>query len=508
MKPAERAIVNTAAQHIRSILNVLLSLYSTRLVLVALGERSFGTFSLVAGVVVMLGFLTNAMVITTQRYLSFYHGKEQLSRLKIFFSNSLFLHLVIGTVLVGLMVCLTPLVSLLNITPDQLPAAKKVYLLMALSLLFTFIAAPYRALFIARENIVYISIIDVLDGVFKLLLAFMLLHINGDRLIAYACMMVGIMAFNYLAFALYAHAKFEEGLLWPQRKSISRRILKEISSFAGWTIYSMGCVIGRTQGIHVVLNNFFGTIINTAYGLSLQVFTAVQFIAQAVINAMSPQIVKAEGANDRKHMLSLAATTSKFAYLLLALIVIPIIFEMPNILDVWLKKVPDNCVTLCRIILISALVDQTTIGLNIANQAIGKIRDYSLVINTLKLSTLIFIWLTLSKGYTVTMAMMWFIIIELAGALIRLPFLKALAGLSIRDYSTKVFLRIAPPTIITSLSCWVIINQIDFPFRFLLTITIAIIIGLATIWTTSLTSEEKDMTKMLANKVFRRNKNG
>lgn len=498
MKPAERAIVNTAAQHIRSILNVCLSLYSTRLVLVALGEESFGTYSLVAGVVVMLGFFTNAMVVTTQRYLSFYYGKEQQDRIKAFFSNSLFLHIVIGIVAMALLVCLTPLVSTFNIAPEQMSAAKKVYLLMTLSLFFSFLAAPYRALFIARENIVYISIIDVLDGVLKLLLAIVLLRVNGDRLVVYACMMVSIMAFNYLAFALYAHAKFEEGLLIPRWKSIDGRILKEMGGFAGWTIYSMGCVIGRTQGTHVILNNFFGTIINSAYGLSQQVFNAVQFVASAVVHAMSPQVVKAEGANDRQRMLALAATTSKFAYLLLAIIAIPIVFEMPNILKVWLKEVPEHCDTFCRIILIASLLDQTTIGLNIANQATGRIRNYSLVINTMKLSTLFFIWVTLYKGYSVMLAMLWFAIIELTCALIRLPFLKITAGLSVRDFLNRVFLRIIPPTAVLCLVSWLMTTQTDFPFRFLLTLAVAIASGVAAVWTTSLTCEEKDMARQLA----------
>ena len=355
MEPTKRIIVNTLAQHIRSIINIGLSLYSTRLVLQALGESDYGVFSLVAGVVAMLGFLTNAMVVTTQRQLSFLHGKGDINHVRRMFSNSLLLHILFGLLLVAILCAIRPLLfnGFLNIAPDRTAIAANVYYLVILSLFVTFLAAPYRALFIARENIVYISIIDVLDGFFKLFFALWLLTYGADRLIAYAWTTVAIMAFNYLAFALWARSHFEESVMLPKRSDICRQDMKELTGFAGWTIYSMGCIIGRTQGVNIILNRFFGTVTNAAYGLAQHVFGAVMFVSQAIVNAISPQLIKAEGRGDRQHMLRFAEALSKYSFLLLSMIVIPLVFEMPAVLSLWLDKVPENTVLLCRFILIT-----------------------------------------------------------------------------------------------------------------------------------------------------------
>ena len=178
MDASKRIVVNTLAQHIRSIVNIVLSLYSTRLILQALGQSDYGIYSLVAGVVAMLGFLTNAMVVTTQRQLSFYHGSGNIDTVRRIFSNSLLLHVLLGIILVVVLLAVEPLLfnGFLRIKQERMNTATIVYGLVILSLLITFLTAPYRALFIARENIVYISVVDVLDGLFKLLAAIWLLH--------------------------------------------------------------------------------------------------------------------------------------------------------------------------------------------------------------------------------------------------------------------------------------------------------------------------------------------
>lgn len=493
MEPTKRIIVNTLAQHIRSIINIGLSLYSTRLVLQALGESDYGVFSLVAGVVAMLGFLTNAMVVTTQRQLSFLHGKGDINHVRRMFSNSLLLHILFGLLLVAILCAIRPLLfnGFLNIAPDRTAIAANVYYLVILSLFVTFLAAPYRALFIARENIVYISIIDVLDGFFKLFFALWLLTYGADRLIAYAWTTVAIMAFNYLAFALWARSHFEESVMLPKRSDICRQDMKELTGFAGWTIYSMGCIIGRTQGVNIILNRFFGTVTNAAYGLAQHVFGAVMFVSQAIVNAISPQLIKAEGRGDRQHMLRLAEALSKYSFLLLSMIVIPLAFEMPAVLSLWLDKVPENTVLLCRFILISALLDQTTIGLGTANQAIGRIRNYSLTVNTIKVLTLPFFWLILAQGHGVEAAMWCYLIFECLCALTRLPFLKYTAGLSITHFSKHVFLRLLMPTLAVVLVSWAITNYLEMPVRFLVTGAASVVTATLFIWLFALERDEK-----------------
>ena len=492
MDSSQRIIVNSFAQQIRSVLNVCLSLYSTRIVLEALGQSDYGIYSLIGGVVAMLSFLTNAMVVTTQRQLSFCHGKGLLKDVRRMFSNSLFLHFILGVALAVVLSAVGPMLfnGFLKIDASRMETSKIVYSLVVLSLLITFLTAPFRALFIARENIVYISCVDVIDGIIKLIAAIWLLHCPFDRLIAYACIIVGIMAFNFIALAAWAQVKFEESTLLPRRKDINRQSLHELTDFAGWTVYSQLCVIGRTQGVAILLNRFFGTIINAAYGIAQHVFGSIQFIAISVTNAMAPQIMKAEGSGDRTRMLYLSELLSKYAVLLLSTVTIPLVFEMPSVLNLWLGDIPANTVLLCRFILLTALCDQITIGLGTANQAIGRIRNYSIVVNTIKILTLPVFWLCIHLDYSLGTAMCVYLGFELLCALIRLPFLKYTAGLSIRHFFKHVA-RISLPLFAITVACWLTSVFIHTSFRFLLTGIVALLAAIPSVWCFALEPTER-----------------
>lgn len=496
MDKNKRIVYNTLAQHIRAVLSIGMSLFSTRYILMALGNSDFGIFSLIGSTVAMLGFITNALVVTTQRHLSFSHGAGQEAETKAIFSNSMFVHLMMGIVLVIALMALEPILfnGILEIEANRMASAQHVYFVVILMLFLSLITAPFRALFIARENIIYISIIDTLDGVLRLTLAILLLYVNTDKLITYTWMMLSISVFNLLAFSLYAKRHFPETCLLPQRKDISKQTIMKILDFAGWTCYSTGCIIGRTQGMAIVLNSFFGTIINAAYGIASQVLNSIQFVSQAILNAMSPQIIKAEGKNEHSHMLSLAQQSCKYSFLLLALIVIPVSFEISSILTLWLGKIPSTTAEICRFVLITSLIDQTTIGLGIANQATGNIRNYSLTINTIKVMTLPIAYLALHEGYGLSAAMWCYVIVEGVCALTRLPFLKYSAGLSIRKFARQVFAKLIPSTLCilaTSYLCTHFIHSLS-GFRFLLTVMLSALAGLVCIWATAMDKQERE----------------
>ena len=498
MEPSKRIVVNTLAQHIRSIVNICLSLYSTRLILQALGQSDYGIYSLVAGVVAMLGFLTNAMVVTTQRQLSFYHASGNIDIVRRMFSNSLLLHILLGFLLVAVLMAVEPFLfnGFLRIEQERMNTASVVYYLVILSLLITFLTAPYRALFIARENIVYISIIDVFDGIIKLLAAIWLLHCPYDRLIAYSWIIAGIMFFNLTALIAWAFPRFEECVLIPKISSFNWQSIKELTDFAGWSVYSMGCIIGRTQGTAFILNHFFlGTVVNAAWGIAQQVYGAISFIGQSVVNAVSPQLIKAEGAGNRQRMILLSELLSKYAFLLLSLIIIPLAFEMPVILSLWLGNVPEHSVLLCRFILITALCDQTTIGLGIANQAIGRIRNYSLTINTIKVLTLPTLWIIFASGKSIVLAMWCYLVFECICALARLPFLKFTAGISIRHFTKHVFGRILLPACVQVFVCWLFTRYASLSYRFLFTIMCSILITAVVMWFAALEPTERSAAK-------------
>ena len=501
MTNSNRIIINTMAQYTRTIINVCLSLYSTRLILSALGQSDYGIYSVVAGVIAMMSFITNALVVTTQRFLSIYHGKNDPQKIRQIFGNSMLLHILIASILGVVLFCLGSWIThdFLNIVVERQQAAWYVYNAAVVMLMLTFITAPIRALFIARENIVYISIVDVVDGILKLLIAIGLSHIAYDHLVSYSVLMAGITLVNLLAFSIYAFAKFPEFHL-PRLRDWDKQFIKELSHFAGWTTYSMGCIIGRNQGIAVVLNIFYGTIVNSAYGIAQQVLGAVQFISTSILNAMNPQIMKAEGSGDRSRMVRLCEYESKYAFLLLSLVAIPLIAEMDTVLHFWLGEVPEHAVMFCRCILAASLCDQISVGLTTANQAVGKIRTYNLIFYTFKLLVVILAWGCIKAGLPLVSVMWCYIGVELFTSFLRLPLMKRIANIAILPFCKNVFMRIIIPATTMSIVCYISVRYVNLSWRIILTTLLSVATGLLSIWITSLRKEEKQHITQLIKK--------
>ena len=257
MNPSTRLVVNTIAQNVRTIINVVLSLYSTRIVMQALGVSDYGIYMLVAGIVTLLPYLVNALITTTQRHLSFAFGQGDTTEVKLIFANSYLLHWLFGGLLSLLAISLVSLIfnhGFLNIEAEKLLESKYVYLLVLTAVFFTFITAPFRSLLIAHENIVYISIVDVLDGILKLSLVFCLFLVEDYRLPLYALIMAFIQFFNLLMLSIYSKLHYKECILVPSIRLFKKEVTKKIIGFATWTLYGTLCIYFRNQGLAVVLN--------------------------------------------------------------------------------------------------------------------------------------------------------------------------------------------------------------------------------------------------------------
>ena len=493
MDPAKRIIINTIAQYGKSVINTCLSLYTVRLVLSALGQSDYGIFNLIAGIIAMIGFITNALVITTQRYLSYYQGQGDSSKVKQLFSNSILLHLAIGIVLsLLLLILMDPIcMDYLNISSNRRETAKFVYAISVGMLFITFISAPFKALFIAHENIVYISVIEVIDGLLKLFLVITLLKLYTDKLKIYACMMLFIVFFQFAAFSIYAIFRFKECRPRHLLSDCNIKYIKELSGFATWTTYGMGTVIARQQGLAILINKFYGTIYNASYGIATQIYGALSFIVTSIINAMTPQIMKAEGQQNRQLMLHLAEQESKYIFSTMSLLFIPLIFEMDNVLNAWLGETPPYAVFFSQCILISFLVDQLTYGLHTANQAVGNIRNYSILIYTPKGLSLVIFAALLYTGHSLESVMYSYIIVEAIVAILRIPYLNKIAGLDISLYMVHVILRLIPLVTILVIASWVQVRMWDHPYRFVISIPLTAFLGGITAWLTTFTVSER-----------------
>lgn len=470
MDSSSRVILNTGAQYARTVINLLLSLISARLILGALGVDDYGIYTLIAGVVSLLSFVINALVVTTQRFLSFHSGRGKPEEVRRMFATSLAVH-VLMALFFGVIFELAGFFffdSLFNIAPDRLAAANVVFHIVTVNVMLSFVTAPFRALLIAHENIVYISIVDVLDAVLRLAVAIALTYSASDRLILYSILLCGISLFNLIVYMAYDFRKYEECVL-PRRRYFSAEAVKEMGGFAGWTIYSIFCITGRTQGVAVVINRFFSVAVNAAYGVGMQVNNAIAFLSQSVVNALNPQIMKAEGAGDRKKMLRLSEIESKLCFFLLSMFLVPCLFEMPALLKIWLGNVPEYSVYFCRGLLLASIVDQLTIGLGAANQAIGNIRSYSLTVNTIKFMTIPVVIGLLFLTDDIFVVMTVYVLFELICAVVRLFFLKRTAGLSLGSFFRNVFQKEIIPLAVLVGYCAFIVNLLDFDNRFILT---------------------------------------
>lgn len=500
MDSTNRIVVNTVVQYFRSIINILLSLYSTRLIVDALGASDYGIYVVIGGVVAMLGFITNALVLTTQRYVSFYFGKDDKDAVRSVFVNSLFLHIVFSCLIFTILLVLkdTMIHTWLRIPSDRLDAASYIYVVTACVLVVSIIIAPFKALFIARENIVYISMVEIADGFLKLGIAFFILNTSLDKLVLYVILMFCIQMFNLSVFALYAGRRFDECCLIIRPRDIDMNCIRQLVGFAGWSTYSMGAVVFRTQGMQVLLNRAFGTVVNAALGLSFQVFGSVSFVASSVLNAMNPQIIKAEGEGNRSKMFQMASKESKYSSLLLILILIPIIFEAKGILSCWLKEMPDKTDVFCRFVLSGLIIDQMTYGLNTANQAIGKIRNYSILMYTPKLLVLVPMYF-LSRNSADPTVLMWaYLGAEVFVSMARLPYFSILYGFSIKKYMSDVLFPVLPVLMVQMIVGFVFTHCVNIPYRFLVSLPVSFIVGVAFVWQFSLNVSEKQYTlKML-----------
>ena len=337
MQAATKVFFNTGVLYLRMLLTVGISLYTTRLVLNALGVDDFGIYNLIAGIITMLSFLNTAMAVSTQRYLSFYQGRKDKGMQKMVFANSFLLHILIGLSVVILLEAIGVFLfdGFLNIPGDRIEVARIIYHFMSLTVFFTIVAVPFSGSLYAHENILWVAIVTIIEVLLKLGIAILLYTINFDKLIFYGFTMAAVSIVSLLLYMIFCMKKYEECSL-KVRRFYDKSLMKELSSFAGWNLFGAICGVGRSQGLAVILNLFFGTIVNAAYAIANQISGQLNFFSATMLRALNPQIMKSEGAGDRERMLRLSMSASKFGFFLLAFIAIPCIFEMPSILKFWL----------------------------------------------------------------------------------------------------------------------------------------------------------------------------
>lgn len=493
MRPATRVIVNTAAQYLRTGLTVVITLYTSALVLRYLGADDYGIYTLVGAVLSMLAFIQSNLARSIQRFLSFYHGRQDAAMLRALFNNSLVTQIAITVALCALLAAIGPWlfdIGLFRIPAHQRGTALTVYYIAVGSLVFNLLSTPYLAVLIARENIVFSSAVQVVDTLLKIPIALSLVWIASGRLTWYAVMTGSLTAINFLCYWAYCR-RYEECRGFSLR-DFRWSLTRDMMAFMGWTVYGTGCVAARNQGVQIVFNHFYSTVINAAYGLAMQVAAQISVLATSLTTAINPQIVKAEGARDRSRMLMLAESSCKMSFLLMTMFVVPVCCQMTDILEIWLGRgrVPEYTGLFCSALLVSALADMTTSNLSAANAAIGNIKVYTVVTNSIKILTLPAAWLCLREGLSPFWVMAVYVAFEAVCALVRLIFMRFNIGLSIRSYARKVLLPDFLVLAVVVAAC-LPLSAVCHGWAFLATVGVSVVVTSGATWLFGLDAVER-----------------
>ena len=439
MKPSTRIIVNTGVMYGRMIITMVITLLSSRWILLALGQEDFGIYSLVGGILTLLLFLNLTMSTATQRFLSFSMGKGDDVELRETFYFSSILHLAIGFIIV---ILFEGIGNILLSTVLQVPVGKEslaVFVLhcMAISVFASVIMVPYQACMISRENILFVAIIQVCEAALKLMIAILLLDFAGNRLKAYALAMMGIQFFLTMCYIVYCRKNYPETRC-RIHKIENYSLLKELSQYAGWNLIGSVSSLLSTQGISLLLNSFHGVIVNAAYGIATQVKGQLSLFSTSIVTASRPQIVKSEGEGNRMRVLSLSASTTKFSFLLVSLFAIPLIIEMNYVLMIWLKDVPMYTVDFTRLIVMTNLVFQLSLGITLPIESTGDIKKLQIYVGGLHFIVIPLGYLLLKLGLSpqsvLTMQLCEMFISKVVALLIA----KEVANLDLKYYIMKV----------------------------------------------------------------------
>ena len=382
LKNNKRIAKNTLILYFRMILTMLVSLYTSRVVLNVLGVDDFGTYNVVGGVVTMFGFLNGAMASATQRFLSFELGRNDLVQLRKTFNAAQIVH--IGIALLVLVLAETIglwfLNNYLNIPAGRMEAARWIYHFSVLSFMITIIQVPYNAVIIARERMNVYAYVSILEVILKLLVVFALTWISFDKLKLYGILLFVVALIVASIYRIYTLRHFDETRFELVK---DKALYKTLISYTGWNLFGGVAAISKGQGISIILNIFFGTIVNAAQGVANQVFAAVSSFVTNFQMASNPQIIKSYAAEDKTYMTNLVIRTSKFSFYLLFILTLPVMLEIEYILRLWLKIVPDYTAPFTVLILINALIDTISVPLATALHATGKIKVYQAIVGVL-----------------------------------------------------------------------------------------------------------------------------
>lgn len=498
----KRIAKNTLLLYVRTLFIMLVTLYTSRVVLNTLGVSDYGIYNVVGGVVAMFGFINASMSSATQRYITFALGKGDIADLRKIFSTALQIHVLIAALIVvlGETVGLWFMYTQMQIPADRMDAAFWVLQCSIVSSVVMIISVPYNADIIAHERMSAFAYISIIEAVLRLAIVYLLLAFSYDKLILYAFLTLAVQLLIRFCYSSYCNKHFPES---KYRHVWDKFLFKEMTGFAGWGMFSSLSGILSGQGLNMLLNVFFGPVVNAARAVAVQVQNAIlQFIGNFQM-AINPQITKTYANGEMEDMHKLMFRSARFTFYLLFVVSLPVLFETNFILTVWLKTVPENTVIFLRIMICVSLLYPLSNPLIIANQATGQVRNFQFVSGLILLFILPVSYICLSFGLPAYSVFVVHFIMEFTTLFYRLRLLRSSINIRFIDYFKNVFFRVVLVVAISIIIPIAIYNYMgNTIIRFFLICIICILsVGLSA-YTVGLSHNERLFIKSKAIYIF------
>ena len=487
----KRIAKNTILLYCRTLLLLAITLYTSRIVLAILGVEDYGIYNVVGGLIAMFAMISGALSASISRFITYELGHGDNSKLHNIFCTSVNIQIGIGILILilGETVGLWFLNTQMAIPNDRIIAANWVLHCSLLVFIVNLISVPYNAAIIAHERMSAFAYITILEAVLKLLSVYILIIYNHDKLILYAILHVVVAVFIRAIYGIYCKKVFME---CNYSFIYDKELLKEMTGFAGWSFLTNGNYLLNTQGVNLLMNIYFGVVVNAARGIATQVDTAVIQFVNNFTMAVNPQITKSYAMGEMEPMFKLICRGAKFSYFMMLFFAIPFLFETETILDIWLDEVPDYSAIFLRLSIIASMMNLLGNTQWTACQATGNIKRYTLIVTLIGMFVFPLTWIAYSYGMPVESSYYIFIGIYIVLDFVRLFLMRSMLNFPIIMFIKEVFLIITIVTMAVLIFPWIEITILpQNVFRLPITIIVSSISIIVSVYLFGLTSLEK-----------------
>lgn len=432
---------NTIFLSLRMVVVMVITIFTTRLLLEGLGVEDYGVYNVTIGIVSLCSFLQPAMANGIQRFFNFEIGKNDLERAKNVFNTGIQIQIIISLVIfiicetIGLWYVKNELV----VAPDRYTATMVIYQIAIASLVINMIQIPYMAAIMGHEKMDFFALISILDAVFKFGIAYLLRFASSDHLVLYGILLLGVTIFNFLAYAYYSSRKFPEIRL---HRKVNKDLFKPMLSFSGWNLLEKFARIGKDQGINIALNYYFGPVVNAARGVVGQVTYAFGSLVDSTVTASRPQSIQSYARGEYQRTLHIMFSLSKFTLLMLYVVIYPVYLELPYVLHLWLgENIPEFTLPLLNIALITIVVDKLAAPISVVVHATGKMKFFNLASGIMNIAVIPISVIALLQGADAVSVYLIILVMTVLTQIVLVLALRKIVEFSISSYITNVVLR-------------------------------------------------------------------